>query len=360
MTTLNSSLNFDFSCVSILLVTDGTTRKSLGKHLEWRHPPDTIMIYMQACQAVSNQVYVISLDQLLDREFQYQFQSSPGLLVNIIGGLFDIELIGLPPSVARSLSMPCFPAGTKHYVTTHDKLLGKYLAHSVGLKTARTISGIDLDSFKGSVIQKPIYGGDSFSIKYFECWQSGKRPPVGSFVEEFILGADATLHFIRNSDGKSYTLIDHLITLGESTQWLDATTKESANRLYSNGKKLTNRQRYLDGISDELQTKLCDLMALSGYPFIGRIDIRQLNSQGKITSDDLIFLELNVAPTISNANDWSKGIMEKYGDKVEFTRIFNLPIHPAAKSLAIMLHEFYAQSLSMHGKSPVRAENLPN
>jgi len=350
----------DLATLPILLVTAGTSSQLWERHCEWLHPPDTVMIYTQACQAISSKVHVVPMDQFTDAQFQAQFQSQAGLVVDIVGGLYDVELIGLPSSVANSWGMPCFPAGTKNYVTTHDKLLGKHLAKSVGLSTPRTISGKDLDSHDGAVIQKPICGGDSVGISRFERWQTGRRPPLGSFVEEFQEGQDATFHLIRNTDTKTYSVIDHIVTEGPPSRWFDARMKGDANRLFAAQKKSNNRYRYADGRSQELDSLFGDLMALAGYPFIGRVDVRQLKSEGMIGSEDIKFLELNVAPTISNANNWYDGIEETFGHHDVFANVRELAIHPAAKSLAVMLREFYAQSLSIHGNRPVREESLPN
>jgi len=311
------------------------------------------MIYTQACQAVSNHVHVVTMEQFLSKDFQAQFQSTAGLVVDIVGGLYDIELIGLPAATAKGLGMHCFPANTKNYVTTHDKLLGKHLAQTVGLRIARTISGDDLDHFEGPVIQKPICGGDSFGITQFDYWKPGERPPVGSFIEEFVLGQDATFHLIRNSDAQTYKLLDHIITTSEPEDWFDATMKGDANRLYSQSKTTANRQRYKDPISSELLAMFRELMTLAGLPFIGRVDVRQSKSPGEIGIDDVKFLELNVAPTISNANNWLDGIEAVYKNEIGFKNLLRLPIHPAAKSLATMLREFYAQSLSMQGNKEV-------
>jgi hypothetical protein len=350
----------DFSNLPILLVTAGTSSQLWQHHFEWLHSPDTVMIYTQACQAISRRSHVVPLDQLMDRNLQSQFEFNDGLVVDLVGGLYDIELIGIPSSIAQSLGMPCFPAGTKNYVTTHDKLLGKHLAKSVGLSTPRTINGEDLDFHDTAIIQKPICGGDSAGIRRFERWQNGKRPPVGSFAEEFIEGQDATFHLIRNTDAKTYSVIDHIITEGPPSQWFDAEMKGDANRLFSIRKHQTKRRRYEGGLSQHLEALFGNLMVLAGYPFIGRIDVRQLKSQGTIGAKDVSFLELNVAPTISNANTWYDGIEEVYGDDEAFTAVRDLPIHPAAKSLAVMLKKFYAQSLSIQGKRPDRDENRPN
>ncbi|GFE67236.1 ATP-grasp domain-containing protein [Litoreibacter roseus] len=352
--------NPDFTDLPILLVTAGTSSAQWERLYKWRHPPDTVMIYTQACQAVSNRVHVVPLDQFVESQFHSNFHDEPGLVVDIVGGLFDVELIGLPSTVARSLGMPCFPAGTKNYVTTHDKLLGKHLAQSVGLNVPRTISGDELDWYDGAVIQKPICGGDSVGISRIEQWRKGKRPPVGSFVEEFQEGQDATFHVIRNADIKTYSVIDHIVTKGAPSQWFDAAMKGDANRLYSVSREPAQRFRYEGCISDELATSFNDLMALAGYPFVGRIDVRQLKMEGIIGIKDAKFLELNVAPTISNANTWYDGIAETYGDQEAFAAVRDLPVHPAAKSLALMLKKFYAQSLSMQGNRPVRDENRPN
>ena len=350
----------DFTDLPIILVTAGTSSDLWERLYAWRHPPDTVMIYTQACQAVSNRVHVVPLDQFVEARFQAKFQDKAGLVVDIVGGLFDVELIGLPASIAKSLDMPCFPAGNKNYVTTHDKLLGKHLAQSVGLNVPRTISGADLDCYDGSVIQKPICGGDSVGITQFDTWQIGRRPPVGSFVEEFQEGHDATIHLIRNADAKTYSVIDHIVTDGLPNRWFDAEMKGDANRLYSVEREPTNRYRYQDGLSDMLASSFTDLMALAGHPFVGRIDVRQLKSEGTIGVEDVKFLELNVAPTVSNANNWYDGIADAYWNQEAFAAVRDLPIHPAAKSLAVMFREFYAQSLSIQGNRPVRDENRPN
>ena len=360
MSTYRQTLDVEISSVPILLITAGTSSKYWNQHLEWQHPPDTVMVYTQACQAVSNHVHVVPLDQLLDKEFQANFQDKGGLVVDLVGGLLDLELIGLPAAVARSLWMPCFPANTKNYVTTHDKLLGKHLAQTVGLKVARTLSGDDLDTFDRAVIQKPICGGDSVGIERFEKWPSGTRPSPGTFVEEFLLGQDATFHMIRNPDFKSYKVIDHLVSEGSPEAWFDFAKKGDANRLYGTAREMNQRSSYQGGLSDALQEKLFSLMGLAGFPFLGRIDVRQGNLEGRIDSDDVTFLELNVAPTISNANDWLDGIKAEFGDTPAFAAVSDLPIHPAAKSLAVMLRQFYAQSLSIQGNRPVREENRPN
>lgn len=350
----------DFTGLLIFLVTAGTSSELWERLYDWRHPPDTVMIYTQACQAVSNRVHVVPLEQFVESQFHSKFQDEPGLVVDIVGGLFDVELIGLPSSVAKILGMPCFPAGVKNYVTTHDKLLGKHLAQSVGLDVPRTLSGDDLDCYYGTVIQKPICGGDSVGIRRFEQWRKGKRPPVGSFVEEFQEGQDATFHVIRNKDAETYSIIDHIVTEGAPSQWFDAEMKANANRLYSVKREPTQRCRYKGSVSNELASSFSNLMALAGHPYIGRIDVRQLKTTGTIEIKDAKFLELNVAPTISNANTWYDGVKEAYGDHESFVAVQDLAIHPAAKSLAVMLKEFYVQSLSIQGNKPVREQNLPN
>jgi|GEM_PF-2111228 hypothetical protein len=360
MSNHRTKANAKLAGLPIFLITAGTHDDIWSRRHVWHHPPDTVMIYTQACQALSETVHIVTLDQFLERKFAEQFSDRPGLVVDIVGGLYDLELIGLPSTVSKILNMPCFPANNKNYITTHDKLLGKQLARNCELQVARTLSGADLAEFDGPVIQKPICGGDSVGIDLIKVWRKGEKPQIGKFVEEFVLGSDATIHFLRNKNGHSYSVLEHLVTEAPESEWFDSRAKSQANRIYGSWSNTGKRFKYEGNISTRLLAGINELLCLAGYPFLGRIDFRQSKLEGDVDIEDMTFLELNVAPTISNANNWYDGVRGKFEKTPMFSYIDELPIHPAAKSLATMMNEFYVQSLSIHGNSPVRIENLPN
>jgi hypothetical protein len=308
------------------------------------------MIYHQACLAISAHTVLFGIDDFLKFASVEPNYLNDSIIVNICGGLTDIAIASAVPCMSRHLNAPIYPSSVKNVVTTYDKLLSKHLAQVSGFRTPTTLTLDEAKSRNEPVISKPISGGDSDGIEVIEDLTSYSEVRSQHFLENFIRGADATLALIRSNGG--YRPIYYAVSENGENDWYTFEMKKDFNLIYGSGEIPARNFLCLNNISDELLLVASGYLKKCGSPFLARIDFRQTSNNKRIELEDVVFLECNTSPTISNANDWFDGVFDYFSGDVRSEYYRSLSIHPAARSLAMLIDECYSQSLSIASNKP--------
>lgn len=310
------------------------------------YPADTLFIYHQASSVLGSKTHVLAYDVAIEKLLDRQ-DDQPLVIVNLAAGLRTLELEGWLPGAAAASNAAVFPSGCQANLVCDDKLLMKSLAAQAGFLVPGLLHS---NSANADGIVKPIAGTDSIGISRIE-FKTGMVPPVGHFFEEFIGGADATIHLV-NIDGHLKITEFKYIEFKEC-EFLDREKKADANLIFQNSESAHDRSIVDDlDIIVKYQDLIDRLFQIIPSVLIARIDLRIPNAE---RLEEGYFLELNAIPTVSNANTWraSASVLAKAFNPELWRELQRQPIHEAAKSIALFLEYFYVQSLSMQMLNPV-------
>lgn len=345
----------------VVLATNETT--GLSRNLFYnRYGTQVSSQYAEALRDIGATVFICTLDETLARLVDTKRDDQPSFVVNICAAFKRLESEGLIPAIAALTQIPCFPCRGDVAIIAEEKIVSKHLAAKAGFpitNTIRNFSGLTVDE---TVVRKPINGGDSKGIQIIRKGEAVPDLQCHEFAEPFIFGPDVELFCVWDEESQSHIVLNSLCndlgTESDAFQIHSAKMKSSSDEYDPNMKEAVNWRSLT--ISSEIADAVVQLGELFHRTFVFRIDAKLVGEvplKRNLKLSDIVFLELNVMPTIPGDSGWlsPKLIAMANLDENLLMQWKHLSKGQIALRLLILIwSRNYVQSKSVDGKIPVR------
>jgi hypothetical protein len=258
-----------------------------------------------------------NIDQFVELCTRSNQMKAIDYIINVPGGSLDIDLTTLVSNLARKIKRPIFPASPGSIFLGQNKPIARRIAHDLGWPVPASISVDQARTFRGAIIRKPKYGGDSYGVGkvgYDDILKFADNDKY--MLEEFIEGYDLTTYVIRSAVTKRHEVLASSLTIPpeESDRnwfWDHDTKDRSSGRGTQRFVQISVRRepRRTSSPFDQLCRETCEVF---GVFSVARIDFRltdrQFDDCSEIDVGQCRFLEINVLPTISTSGSWQHHI----------------------------------------------------
>jgi len=224
-------------------------------------------------------------------------------IINLSAGNQSLSTLGLVPSIAGFMGIPCIPNNVLATVCGESKILSNQLAIAQGISVPRVLDCNE----KGGILRPDNYGSSSkVSVQ-----KSGIKNR-SMLYQEFVRGADLTIPLLYDASTNKLEVIKGIVYLPEnrSLSWFLG-EKEKANHQGYEKKAAEIHQDVADTFS-----KLASILQIKTFC---RVDTRlKCNSykelikiiESPIKMEYLEFIEINPMPTIRENINFCDAVSE--------------------------------------------------
>lgn len=310
----------------------------------WRY--DVLNGYVEAVAMLGAEPLICDVDNF--HELISKKHTDITLVINLNSGATPLQNLSYVPTISAWYDIPCFPNDSDVLLIGERKDIAKQIAEKYFPIPASISSSAIID---GPLVGKPVTGGNSRGVTLFSSYPevphdlNVKYGSNGFMLEQFIPGNEVTVPFYRCSCTGDIVVCPPVVY---------ALPSNERDWIYTHEMKMSKKYkvpRYLGVISDELKSNIRQYAENIGTNSIGRIDFRQnegVNSDKNyaITKNDLVFLEINVLPTLLQDGNFLQSVqrlLEESDQAVEQYFRNNFP--KWISSLAFLLFHFQNQHL---------------
>jgi hypothetical protein len=222
-------------------------------------------------------------------------------IINLNAGNESISTLGLVPSIAGFLGIPCIPNETLATVVSESKSLSNMIAMSHGINIPRKLNRDE----RGGISRPDNYGSSRGITRVFDV-----IAPQNCLYQEFIKGFDFTIPLLFNPEKKALDILPGIIYIPKNRDlswYLSEDEKQ----------KLKNYTKVVARLDCEVTPILVQLAEIYQIKTLCRIDTRiscdNFEDLENILSSSvplsrLNFLEINAMPTITEGINFCNSV----------------------------------------------------
>lgn len=339
----NNSMIFETirgATIALVYIFEGEEAPGFGHYDVWKS--DVIAEWMKSVQELHCMPLIIDVRTFISKAMN---NTLPKLdyVVNLNAGATEVSALGLVPTIASFLGVPCIPCDTLANLAAEHKGIANLIAKAIDLNMPTT-----LDPTANNGIYRPINFGSSKGMKR----GYPDTPETDGIYQEFIPGYDITTPIMYNPLTEKMELLPTVMYFSsdKNPDWLfDEEVKAKRAGYFKKCLKL-------DSQTEQQYLKM--LKSIGIYSFC-RIDARiKCQSAGEWDSlfdtpvdyNRIYFLEINATPTIKpNINFLNSIDSLKKGDSFfEAYKLYQQTCSGASQAGFILACSMIAASKAKH------------
>lgn len=276
------------STIALVYIFEGEQAPGFGHYDIWKS--DVISEWMKAVQELNCMPFIIDVRTFISKAMD---NTLPKLdyIINLNAGAAEVTALGLVPTIASFLGIPCIPCDTLANLAAEHKKTANLIAKAIDLTMAAT-----LDPSVNNGIYRPLNFGSSKGVKR----GCPDTPNFDGIYQEFITGYDITTPIMYNPLSNKMELLPSIMYYSEDKDpnWIFGEDVKAKRSGY------LKKSLRLDSKTEQQYLKMVEAIGI--YSFC-RIDARIKCSSkkewdslfsGPVDYEKIFFMEINATPTI--------------------------------------------------------------